>query len=253
MQVAHFRAYVDRLDHGVAALEEVIDIAGEEGDLETQAWAHRHCAVFADLAGTDPDRAAGHAGAALRWADGAGGAWSRVFVREGLAISHVQRGQWTDALEVVNEALAILGQRRLALADVPLLLATRSRAQAGLGDVAGARSSAEEAIAVALRCGARHYEARARLELARATTTAAAPAAEARAAAAAQVDAARAIAETLGIRSLLPEIHLRRADLARMAGDAAGHESELATARRLFDDIGAGGRAEAVPRPASSA
>jgi hypothetical protein len=35
-------------------------------------------------------------------------------------------------------------------------------------------------------------------------------------------------AEALGIRSLLPEIHLERAQLARATGDAAGHELENA-------------------------
>ncbi|MCA1843577.1 MAG: hypothetical protein LC792_10410, partial [Actinobacteria bacterium] len=87
MQVAHFSAYVDRLDDGLVALERVIDLAAEEGDLETQAWARRHCAVFADLAGADPDVAAAHALQGLQWAEEAGGAWSRVFVREGVAIS----------------------------------------------------------------------------------------------------------------------------------------------------------------------
>src|SRR5207302_1308204 len=147
MQVAHFGAYVDRLDTGLVALEEVIGLAGEEGDLETQAWAHRHCAVFAELAGTDPEVAAEHALRALQWAEGAGGAWSRVFVREGLAVSHAHRGNWREAVDVVNEALAILAERRLALADVPLLLAIRSRAETGLGDLARARTSAGEAIA----------------------------------------------------------------------------------------------------------
>jgi len=250
MQVAHFSAYVDRLDAGLCALEEIVQLAGEEGDLETQAWAHRHCAVFADLAGTDPEIAAGHANRSLQWAEAAGGAWSRVFVREAVAINHVQRRQWREAIDVVNEALAILGERRLALADVPLLLAVRSRAEIGLGDLVAAQSSAEEAVATAVKTGARHYEARARLELARALAATApdggAPAAEA------ELGAALAIAEAGAIRSLLPEIHLERARLARMAGDAAGHDQALRTAQRLFAEVGAQARAEAVSLPASS-
>jgi adenylate cyclase len=249
MQLAHFRGYVDRLDAGLSDLEEVVDIAGDEGDLETQAWAHRHCAVFAELAGADPEAAAAHARRALQWAEEAGGAWSRVFVREGMAISEVQRGRWPEAIEVVNEALAILRDRRLALADVPLLLAVRARAESGLGDVVSARSSAEEAVAVAARCGARHYEARARLELARAMTAGGSPVSIP--AAGAELDAARAIADALGIRALLPEIHLGRAELAGAVGDAVRRVAELRTAERLFTEIGAPGRARAVPLPAA--
>jgi hypothetical protein len=249
MQIAHFSAYVDRLDTGLAALEDVIGLAGDEGDLETQAWAHRHCAVFAELAGTDPDVAAAHALRALQWAEEAGGAWSRVFVREGMAISHLHRGNQLEAIDVVNEALAILAERRLALADVPLLLAIRSRAETGLSDVARARSSADEAVAVAVRCGARHYEARARLELARAIL-ASSPADPGPAAA--ELDRARSIVAELGIGALAPEVHVARAQLAAAVGDAARSERELDTARRLFVEIGAPARAQEIRLPAST-
>jgi hypothetical protein len=173
-----------------------------------------------------------------------------VFVREGLAISHTQRGRWQEAIDVVNEALAILGERRLAVADVPLLLAIRARAETGLGDASRARSSGEEAVAVAVRCGARHYEARARIELVRALTADAPSGAEVRVRA--ELDAARSIAEKLSIRSLLPEVHLEEARLAGAAGDAPRQESQLRRAVQLFSEIGAPARARALRRPTPS-
>jgi tetratricopeptide (TPR) repeat protein len=244
MQVAHFSSYFDRLDNGLAALEQAIELAGEEGDLETQAWAHRHCAVFADLAGADPDVAAAHARQGLQWAEQAGGAWSRIFVREGLAISHAHRGEWRQAIEVVDEALAIARDRRISLADMPLLLSIRARAQIGLGDISGARSSAAEATAVAVRCGTRFYEAQARLQLARATM--AEPASGDERSARAELDRALSIVQALGARSFAPYIHLELAHVALTVGDDNGYEQALRTAHGLLVDVGGHGRAEEV-------
>ncbi len=244
MQIAHFGGYSHRLDEGLAGLERAIDLAGEEGDLETQAWAHRHCAVFADLAGADPDVAAAHALHGLQWAEEAGGAWSRIFLREGVATSHVQRRECRQAIEVVDEALTIARDRRIALANVPLLLSIRARAQIGQGDVAGARRSAEEALAVALRCGTRGYEALARLQLARAILTDPAPGDER--AAATELEEALSIVETLGLRAFAPQIHLERGRLTLTTGDEAAYARELEAAHRLFLEIGAPARAEEV-------
>jgi adenylate cyclase len=244
MHVAQLTAYFDRLDDGLVALERVIELAGEEGDMETRSWTLRYCAELADLAGAEPEVAADHARESLEWAEHAGGAWSRIFNREGMAISHAQRGEWHEAIEVVDEALAIQRDRRTGLSDVPLLLVTRARSQMGLGDVSGARSSAEEAVAVAVRCGTRHYEARARLELARAIL--ADPASGEEQAADAELNQACSIVETLGIRSLAPQVHLERAHLAHVLGDETTHDAELRTAHRLFLEVGAQGRAEEI-------
>jgi adenylate cyclase len=75
MQVAHFGTYFRRLDEGLVTLEQVIDLLGEEGDFETQSWAHRHCAIFADLAGADSDLGAEHARQSVKWADEFGVPW----------------------------------------------------------------------------------------------------------------------------------------------------------------------------------
>jgi adenylate cyclase len=244
MQVAHFTAYFEQLDDGLVAMERAIELAGEEGDMEIQAWAHRHCAIFADLAGADPEVAAAHALESLRWADEAGGAFSRVFNREGVAVSHAYRAEWHEAINTVDQALAIIRARRIGLADMPLLLATRARAQLGLGDVPGARSSAQEAIAVAVRCGTRMYEAMARHQLAR--TLLADPASGGEQATRIELDRALSIVEALGIRAYAPQIHLERARLAHAVGDRHAYDSEMRTAHRLFLDVGAHGRAEEV-------
>jgi hypothetical protein len=92
-----------------------------------------------------------------------------------VATSLVQRGQWAGAIRVADDAPGMARDRRIALANVPLLLSIKARAQIGQGDRDRARSSAEEAKAVALRCGTRFYEAQARCQLARARLAQATP------------------------------------------------------------------------------
>jgi adenylate cyclase len=244
LQLAHLSTYSGRLDDGLVAVEEAIEIAGKEGDLEVQAWGRRFWAVLADLAGADPGAAAVHADQALQWAEEAGGAWSQIFNREGVAISHAQRAEWHQAIQVVNEALAIARDRRLSLADVAFLLSIRARAQTGQGDLGGARSSSEEAIAVAVRCGTRFYEAQARHQLARAVIADLAAGEDQRARA--ELDHALSIVQALGIRVYAPHLHLEFAHLARAVGDEAGCERSLRRARDLFLEVGAPARAEEV-------
>jgi adenylate cyclase len=240
----HFGTYCGRIDEGLAMLDDVIILLEEEDDSEQIAWAHRHCALFADLAGADPELAAQHARLAVEWADNAGGVWSRIFNREGLASNLCHRGRWDDAVAVADEALTLAGDRRIALADVPLLLSLRARAHVGLERYEQARADAEEGVAVGRRCGARGYEAQALLQLARALI--AEPGSPERSIAAKALNEAEAINEGLGITVFAPQIHRERAFLARAAGDEAGYEQSLRRAHQLFLAIGAEGRAAEV-------
>ena len=239
MHLGQFPPHCGRLDEGLVALERAIEIAGEEGDLEIQAWAHRHWAIFADWAGTDPEGAAAHAVHALRWAEEAGGPWSRIYVREGVAASLVQRGEWAQAIGVVDEALAIARDRRIAHANVPLLLSIRTRALLGQGDLAAARSCAEEAVEAAVRVGTRFYEAQARHQLGRALLAAG----DEVDAAKAELDQALSIVEMFGISAYAPQIHLELATAARASGHKEDYGRELRTAHRLFLEAGAPTRA----------
>jgi class 3 adenylate cyclase/DNA-binding winged helix-turn-helix (wHTH) protein len=238
MHLGQFGPHCGRLDDGLVALERAIEIAGEEGDLEIQAWAHRHWAIFADWAGTDPEAAAAHALQALRWAEESGGAWSRIYVREGVATSYAQRGEWSRAIEVVDEALVIARERRIAHANVPLLLSIRARALLGQGDVAAARRCAGDAVETAVRVGTRFYEAQARHRLGRALL-----AAGELEAAKAELDGALSIVETSGVSAYAPQIHQELAHVAGAAGDKETCERRLRTAYRLFLEAGAPARA----------
>jgi hypothetical protein len=251
MARAYYRSFIDRLDDGLVATDVAIDIAGREGDRESQAWAHRHWAVIADIAGADAEVAAAHAAQGLQWAEEAGGQWSRIFIREGVATNYAHRGQWADAIGVVDEALAIARDRRMALANIPLLLTIRSRAQLGLGDTVGARSSAEEAVALAVRCGTRAHEAWARTQLSR-VMLAGPPLSDERAVAG-ELRTAFSIVNELGLRALAPQIHVEQGNLFLALGDEAGWQEELREAHRRFLEAGAQGRAVEVAAQLSSA
>ena len=241
MHLAQFGTHFGRLDDGLVALERSAELAAGEGDFESEAWAHRHWAIFADWAGADPEAAATHARLAVRWADEAGGAWSRIYVREGVATSHAQRGEWAEAMAVADEALAMAHDRRIALANVPLLLSIRARALTGQGDLAAARACAEEAVEVAVRVGTRFYEAQARHQLGRALLAVGDPEA-----ARAELDRAQSIVETFGISAYAPQIHLELARAAQASGDKDRSDRELRMAHRLFLKAGAPARAGEV-------
>jgi adenylate cyclase len=237
-------AHCFRLDHALVALEESIAIAGEEDDWESQVWGRRGYAVVGDLAGSEADTALAHAREGLRRADEAGGPFSRVFLRNALALSYAQRADWEAAIATVEDALDLLHSRRIPIPDAAYLLATRARAHIGLGSPSAARVDAAEAISVAQRCGAPFYEAVARLELARALLAAPVPTDMPQAHR--ELDEALAIAERLHMRAIAPQIHLGRADLATALGDLAAAEAATSTAHRLFLEVGAIGRAEQV-------
>ena len=241
LHLAQFGHHCGRLNEGLLALEQVVEIAGLEGDLEIQAWAHRNWVICADWAGADPVAASIHAAAALDLAEASGSPWSRVYVREGVAASHAYRGEWDRAIAVVDEALAIARGRRIGYASVPLLLSLRARAQLGQDDVSGARTSAGEAVESAVTVGTRFYEAQARHQLGRALL-----ASQQSESARHELHRALSIVEALGISAYAPQIHedLARASLA--AGELAAYENELRTAHRCFLGVGAAGHAGRV-------
>jgi tetratricopeptide (TPR) repeat protein len=238
----YMRALFGQLDEELTALERAIAFCVEEDEWEVAVFARRAYAVTADLAGAFPDRAFAHASEARKLADDRGGPLVQVVAREGVAVSHAQRTEWQAAIAAADEGLDVCRSRRVPVPSAALLLATRARAQIGQGDLQAARADATEAIAAAVRCGTRYYEVLARLELARAILAEPVPDGPERARA--EVDQARSIVETLGLRALVPQIHVVRADLAKAEGDPETARRALETARRLFVDVGAHGRAE---------
>jgi hypothetical protein len=239
---ATLRALCGPLDRELVTIERMLDLLRDEGDEETQHAGCLFWVIIADLAGADPDLAAGPASQALAWAEEAGGPMARVFLRGCAAIIHVQRCDWHQAIVLADEAVAMARERRIGQSMLALLLATRARAQIGARDLVGARRSAEEAVARAVHCGTGFFEVGARHQLARAIILAN-PSLEQLAAAQVELDQALARCDGLGLRAYAPHLYEARAELARAVGDEAAYDNEIRTAYRLFVEVGAKGHA----------
>ncbi|MGH7785598.1 MAG: hypothetical protein ACRERC_01965, partial [Candidatus Binatia bacterium] len=151
-------------------------------------------------------------------------------------------GEWEIASGALQASLDLTRRVRTGLSYEAAILAFLADARIEAGDLDGARERADEAVAVARRRQTAVYEivallARARVRLA---TDGALPAVEH------DLDDATAAVEQTTARGYLPAIHVERARLAALRGDARERERHLREAHRLFVDMGATPRAECV-------
>jgi hypothetical protein len=117
------------------------------------------------------------------------------------------------------------------------MLADLAEAYLGCGNAAGARATAEEAVAVASRRGTRLGEGEAHLALARVLLRT--EGAGSRKAIEAALARALSLVEETGARGLEPFVRVELAELARLTGDEAARRRELREAHRLFTEMGA--------------
>ncbi len=156
----------------------------------------------------------------------------------------VLAGEWQDARESLEIALALGRTRQAARFLDAYYLAAFAEAHLGLGDVQRARELAEQAIATASRMQMPVAEVQAQIARARVELTQ--NGADARSEIEATLDRAQALVRSTGARSYEPQIHVERARLADLLSDAAGREEALREALRLFTEMGATGHAERV-------
>jgi len=164
----------------------------------------------------------------------------------GLGIAQTLAGEWETAIEACDRSLAMMREKVVIRDFEASTLATLASAHLGRGDVMRAQALAGEAAALARNQGTLLFLCAANLLRARALV------ARDGARATGDVEAILAEAERLvartGARLHLPDIHLARAELARLAGDEAASRRELSEAHRLFIEMGATLRAEQVAR-----
>jgi ATP/maltotriose-dependent transcriptional regulator MalT len=159
-----------------------------------------------------------------------------------LGTAHTRSGDWESAIQACNRSLAIMREQTVAREAEVYTLATLASAHLGRGDVTRAQTLGNEA-AVLARCQSHPvFQCAANLVRARAFI------ARDGARAAGEVEAIlseteQLIAET-GTKIRLPEVHLVRAELARLTGDQVSRERHLREARRLYDEMGATGHAK---------
>jgi len=234
--------YLGRLAEGAREMERATVLARERNDVGLLGFAPV-CQVVACALLGEAEQALVHARRAVEAADVGGSPWLRALARSALGHAYVANGRWADALEVLNAVAAELRDdvAPLVESDTAALLA---EARLGSGDVAGAVATADAAVGAGRRLGRPLAEIRAHLARARGLLAAEGDRAAVRAA----LDAAAALVESTGAWVFAPFIHVERARLAAMAGDAARHDRELHEARRLFAEMGMRTGAERIGR-----
>jgi tetratricopeptide (TPR) repeat protein len=232
---------------GATALDRVIECArtlSTSQQLTALCVSHATYVNCCEVTG-ETASALTHGHEAVDYAERTGNQISRIYTRFHLGRANILNREWRDALETLDEVLAIGRERRLQMAE-GWVLGSMADAHLGLGDRSRALTLAEEAIAVCRRGGARLWEFSAQLtrihvlrELhgVQATREIEATLAE-----------AEAWLEMSGAKSYEPFLHVERAELARLNGDEAARQRELREAQRLFLEIGAPIRAAAAAK-----
>jgi tetratricopeptide (TPR) repeat protein len=229
---------------GGAELDRVIEIARPSHFLAALYFSHAshvpRCEVMGETAA-----ALAHARQAVDCAERAGSQIGRISSYRYLGIANLLNCRWHDALEVLEQALAIGRERRLQSWQ-SAVLAGMAGAHFGFGDCQKALALAEESIAGGRELGTRFGEFSALLTRSRALReTQGLQATTEIGAALAEADA---WLEMSGAKSYEPFLHVERAELARLNGDDATRQRELREAHRLFLEIDAPIRAAEVAK-----
>jgi hypothetical protein len=238
-------AWLGRPMDGVEVIERAIEIARRRRDVEASAYAHTMASAVCELLG-DGGSALRQARQGLEMAEASGTPGWRALALGYLAWAHEVAGQWAEASEAAESALAIVRTRHVGLWQEPDCLAVLARAHLGSGAPARALEAAEEAVARARERGTRPFEIRALL--ARAHVLTATEGAPARSRVEADLRDADAMIEATEARIFTPQVHVERAALARVLGDKPTRQRELREAHRLFTEMGATARAEQVAK-----
>ena len=228
--------YLGNLETARAQIEHGVELARRYGDTESEGWALSWLGAAADVAG-DVEAGLGPCQRSLEIAEKIGSPFSRAGAYYRLGVLIGGAGRWAEAIEMLEQALAIARECRTYLEAEAALVAALAEACLGAGDLVRARALAEESVALGRRIGAPLYFLPALRALAHVLLV------EADAAAAPAIrdalsEADRLIDET-GATSLAPLVLLDRAELARLEGDAGARQRLLEEAKALFAGLGA--------------
>ena len=242
-------AYLGHLQEAAEGLDSAMQLAHRHGDVEVLGYAHANRAWLGRQTG-EVESALTHAGKAVDIAERMGNAYARTQAYSCLALAHLSREEWDEAAEAGEQSLAISRERRIGVQFEPWTLATLAEAYLGRGEGLRARTTAEQAVALARGSHIKVFEPITLLSLARVLL--ASEGARARAEVKAALSRALTLAKEMEARGEEPLVHVELGELARLTGDDAGRERELREAQRLFAEIGADRYAAALTRELSA-
>jgi class 3 adenylate cyclase/tetratricopeptide (TPR) repeat protein len=228
------------------SFERALRISKERRELETECFTHANWAEALARYFGDRDRAMRHAELCMRQAETLDSPLSRIYARYALGLCLSDRGETGEAIELLEQALAESTERQIGLERNSRVVAELATAWRMAGEIEKAETAARKAEASVIRTGSRIDEPTACLALAAVLLSRRDP--KAWQEAAATLDRAEAVARETGAVNELPRIAWRRAELARVRGDAQGRERALRTAREGFAAIGTAGFVAAIDR-----
>jgi tetratricopeptide (TPR) repeat protein len=238
-----FLKYTGRLDEAAHDLVRAETLAREQHDqtmlamaLEQQAWGKHLRGEYDDMLRL--------AQAGLTLVERTGNAF---WCSEGhwmLGMCHLGSRRWEEARAALETALSITHGARVNLVAEPLIRSCLAWACAGMGDFERARRLARESVDVLLARRTLVLAISALLNLARVLRLADGAAAAGEIAT--TLDRTIALIDETGAEVLRPQVHVERAELARLLGDEAARERELRAAQRLFAAMGASGHAQRI-------
>jgi class 3 adenylate cyclase/tetratricopeptide (TPR) repeat protein len=199
-----------RLEESASTLEEALQVAQEQGDIEAQTGIGLACVWVARYAG-QTEQVLSHTTRVNELAERHGSALLRMWSLQNEGIARVLLGEAEEAIAALEDALELARESRIGIEQQSLQLAMLSEAKLAAGDREGALQSAQEAVATGERQGVEIYLPLSHWALAEALLAGE----DASGAVAAQgaLENARAAVEATGARAELPFIERAREKL----------------------------------------
>jgi tetratricopeptide (TPR) repeat protein len=237
--------YLGRLTEAWNQIREAERVAEESRELEVFTWVQVTWALLAYTCG-GPESAMEHGRRSLEVAEKLDNEASRMCAYATLGFAYLVEGQPAAACDALRESAAIVRDRRVSRALLPLVLAGLTEAHLALGERIEALATAREAIELGSAGGCRYYEAHAQLALAGAllATDGVVPHAEIES----SLERAEHLVASIEGRALSPRILELRGRLAAALGDPSASDRALREALDLYLAIGATEHAERLGR-----
>jgi class 3 adenylate cyclase/tetratricopeptide (TPR) repeat protein len=144
--------YRGHLEESASNFSRALQVAQEQGDLETQGWTHMFCVLLARYTG-QTEAALAHATQAYEIAERIGSALSRVWSLHFLGYARLMLGETDEAIAAIERSIELARESRTGLEVEPQLVAGLSEALLSAGDHTRAREAAEESVELAVQRG----------------------------------------------------------------------------------------------------
>ncbi len=238
-------AMAGRPSGALEELERPLRIARDHGSAELESYTHTWAVQLAELLG-DTEAAISHGRRSVDTAEKSGVAVALVYANYCLSFAHGLAESWEEAASCVERALELAREDETAVLEEPMFLARLAEAYAGIGNRVRARDTIERALVLSRERRLPYNELIAQIMRSRVLRRTAGP--EVSDEIESALTEAERLVSSMGVRSWLPSIHVERAELARLLGDATARERHLREAQRLYTEMGATRQVERVAR-----